>query len=286
MKTIMNEQQLSKEKVFHRKRKMFYVNGGEIVVIPNNTEQSHSAWMVETLGMTKEEFEQTPRGYALYNNIYFYRGNDFKTDQELEELVYDLCIQKDSPLWSALGFINQDKMNFVKVYCGMRASVNGEVLKPVKLIYWKNPYDEKDELKAARGSSAPVERGLRCMTIADAFVMVTNFQEQFPDDYRNFKIKISGEYVYSTKYKCLTLGDLENIISKFFSNEEIFMTREAHPIPVGQSISPFESTLQIAKRPILNKYNYNPEEYGIINLFRPVVVDIDLSVGNEYIQLA
>jgi hypothetical protein len=72
---------------FHRSRRMFCINDGEVLVGPQNSPLSHKEWLT-TLGYDSEKLiEESVRGFADDRGLFFYKGTDFKVDRDTEETL-------------------------------------------------------------------------------------------------------------------------------------------------------------------------------------------------------
>ncbi len=84
----------SDEKVisFHSSRRMFAIKDGRIHLAPEGATYTHAKWFQMEGWMNPENdsiMETTTRGYTDNTGIYFYKGFDFRIDEESEKEVLD-----------------------------------------------------------------------------------------------------------------------------------------------------------------------------------------------------
>lgn len=78
---------------FHKKRRMFVINDGELIIAPEGSDLSHAEWFKQ-LGFISEEdtslMEKLVRGYVNQKgDIYFYTGFDFRITPEVEQEFFN-----------------------------------------------------------------------------------------------------------------------------------------------------------------------------------------------------
>ncbi|MAH42737.1 hypothetical protein CL614_03360 [archaeon] len=76
---------------FHRSRRMFYLLGSALVVAQDNVPWSHTEWIKrDTPDQAADIIANHTRGYVSKNDdVYFYRGMDFRVDEETEREFFD-----------------------------------------------------------------------------------------------------------------------------------------------------------------------------------------------------
>jgi len=100
----------AKSKKYHQDRKMFVIINDNVHYAPDNSILSHRKWFIEKGWMTEEEdnlIDVVTRGYVDQSGVYFYKGYDFRTDQEtettmmkhLQKIVDELYIDKNLHLY-------------------------------------------------------------------------------------------------------------------------------------------------------------------------------------------
>jgi len=73
---------------FHKSRSMFCILKGEIYLAPENSTLSHNEWF-ETLGWDAEKtIQENIRGFADDRGLFFYKGEDFHTDENTEKTFF------------------------------------------------------------------------------------------------------------------------------------------------------------------------------------------------------
>lgn len=110
------------EQDFHDNREIFYCrkvdhNAFQLVEC-KTTGLSHHKWMVDICGMSEDTFENTVRGFKDNDGVYFYKGSEFKNDNDVEQAAL------------ALGALFLPR----KIYCGMKPGEIGEKWQPIKEI--------------------------------------------------------------------------------------------------------------------------------------------------------
>ena len=107
-----------KEQEFHLKRKMFayFPNENKMTISPQTT-LGHKEWICDTLGYSKEEFNNMVRGFEDDEGVYFYIG-EFETNNKVENTAYEYKLDYPQK----------------RVYCGMTPGEIGEKWKPIKEI--------------------------------------------------------------------------------------------------------------------------------------------------------
>lgn len=114
---LNNESDIDEVKDFHKKRIAFIIYQDKVFYIKDS---SFSHWeFAQTLGITKEEFDELCRGYFLDGKLIFYKGN-FIYDDTLIRVAktYFDEIKKE---------LNLEKVN---VYFGQKIGKPGEAWLP------------------------------------------------------------------------------------------------------------------------------------------------------------
>lgn len=107
-----------RERQFHCQRKAFAIYDDKLNWNPDNF-YSHHEWLVETGLFSEAQFEDLVRGYIDNTGIYFYQGNNFETNEYVEDIAksYMNSIDKELP-----------------VYCGVIKGKIGNHWEPIKQI--------------------------------------------------------------------------------------------------------------------------------------------------------
>lgn len=116
-------------KSFHAGRKMI-VFRGERIFYKDNTTQSHADWFTFRGWISNsgdERFEDIIRGYIDDTGVYFYKGVDFKTDEQMELFIKDR-------LHMISRFVRQFSYQPIKVYCGVKKGEVGQKYAPISYI--------------------------------------------------------------------------------------------------------------------------------------------------------
>jgi len=76
---------------FHLSRRMFCILEGKVIVGPERSPMSHREWF-QSMGLDADEaVRDAIRGFADGRGVFFYRGEDFRVDDETERL-FRLCL--------------------------------------------------------------------------------------------------------------------------------------------------------------------------------------------------
>ena len=113
--------EIQAEKKFHNNREAFaYIcnNDKHMITFCSTPGLSHKEWLIDMLGYSEEEFNNTVRGFKDKSGIYFYIGK-FETNDDVERIA------KHYKEFYSGG---------QKVYCGMIPGKIGERWKPMKEI--------------------------------------------------------------------------------------------------------------------------------------------------------
>lgn len=73
MKQLTAEEEKANNE-FHQQRQIFCIAGGSIYFADPFTTEDHFEWMSRTMGMDKDEYETTIRGYIMKDRIQFFIG--------------------------------------------------------------------------------------------------------------------------------------------------------------------------------------------------------------------
>ena len=105
---------------FHRRRVMFIVYGGEILLKMRSI-LSHEEWWNEMKMPSDVDFFSLPRGYIVDNKIYFYKGKDFHVNSDLVNTARSMA----PILIESFNMVNPE------VYCGMIEGKKGQPWEPI-----------------------------------------------------------------------------------------------------------------------------------------------------------
>lgn len=116
-----SEDEKKKAESFHQSRTAFLIIDDKVHFL-QNSKMSHLEW-AKTLGLTEEEFNNITRGYALGENIVFYKGN----------FCYDDKVIADAKMYAKdiKTFVN---IPIAKVYAGLIVGI-GTVWPPREFLF-------------------------------------------------------------------------------------------------------------------------------------------------------
>jgi hypothetical protein len=103
-----------KIKDFHRKRRMFCIKDGKVIIAKPNLPYSHAVWFEKEGWITEEDdilMDEMTRGVLTPDgDVYFYTGYNFELNKEIEkeffqhlpELVKKLKLKKQAKVYGGL----------------------------------------------------------------------------------------------------------------------------------------------------------------------------------------
>ncbi len=120
--TFESKEQKDKMEDFHKKRVAFLIIDNSLHFLCGST-KSHLQWAAD-FGLNEEQFNSITRGYALNNELIFYKGN-FTYDNEVIQNAKTYAVQIKEFC----------KLESAKVYAGLVIGKMGEMYPPDKFLF-------------------------------------------------------------------------------------------------------------------------------------------------------